>query len=70
MGSEGSTRAELDLEKTGVREKTAEVPTSLEPAGSEEKGSTTLGCASAGVGVGVGAASCTTTLMVLQSIRH
>ena len=51
MGSEGSTRAELDIEKTRVREKTPEVLTSSKPAGSKEKGPATLGCASAGAGV-------------------
>ena len=73
MGSKGSTGAELDSEKTGVREKTPEVPTSSKPAGSGEEGLATLGCASAGAGVcagaGVGAASCVATLMTLRSIR-
>ena len=65
MGLEGSTKAELDLEKTRVREKTPEVPTSSEPTGSEEEGPATLRCVSASAG----AASCTSTLMILQSIR-
>ena len=69
MGSEGSTEAELDSERTGVREKTPEVPTSSKPIGLEEEGSATLGRASAGAGVGVGAASCVTTLMIFRSIR-
>ena len=38
MGSEESTGAELNSEKTGVREKTPKVPTSLKSAGSEEEG--------------------------------
>ena len=74
MGSEGSTGVELNLERTGVREKTPEVPASSKPAGSDEDGLTTLGCASAGAsasaGVGVGAISCTTTLMIFLSIRR
>ena len=39
MGSEGSTGAKLDLEKTGVRAKTPEVLTSSELVGSDEEGS-------------------------------
>ena len=74
MGSEGSTEAELGSERTGVREKTPEVPTSSKSAGLEEEGSATLGCVSAGAGacagVNVGAASCATTLMIFQSIRR
>ena len=58
MGSKGFIGAELNLKKTGVREKTPEVPTSLKLAGSEEEGPATLGCVSAGAGVRVGAASC------------
>ena len=73
MGSEGSTRAELDSEKTRVREKTPKVQASLKPAGSKEEGPATLSCASAGAsacaGVGVCAASYATTLMTLRSIR-
>ena len=65
MGSKGSTRVELDSKKTGVRAKTAEVPTSSKPAGSEEEGSTTLSCASASASVCPGVASCTSTLMIL-----
>ena len=74
MGSEGSTRAELDSGKTGVREKTPEVSTSSEPAGLDEEGSTALGCACVGVGaragVSVGAASRAMMLMVFRLIRH
>ena len=70
MGSEGSTGAELDSEKTGVREKTPEVPTSLKPVGSEEEGLATLRYASADAGVGVGVASCASTLMTFRSIRR
>ena len=76
MGSKGSIGAELDSEKTGVREKTPEVPTSSVPAGPEEEGPATLGCAcagvgaGAGVGVGVGATSHATMLMVFRSIKH
>ena len=73
MGSKGSTGVELNSEKTGVREKTPEVPTSSKPARSEEKELATLRCASAGAsacaGVGVGAGSCAATLKTLQSIR-
>ena len=68
-GLERSTGAELDSERTRVREKTLEVPTSSEPAGSEEEGSATLGCASTSAGVGVGAASCATMLLIFRSIR-
>ena len=74
MGLEGPTTVELDLERTRVREKTPEVPTSLTPIGSKEEGSATLRCASAGVGacagVGVGAASYAIMLMIFRSIRH
>ena len=67
MGSEGSTGAKLDSEKTGVREKTPEVSASSKPTGLEEEGPVTLRCACASVGacayVSVGAASCATTLM-------
>ena len=70
MGLEGSTRAELDSKRTGVREKTPEVLTSSKPTGSEEEASATLGCVSAGVGVCAGVASCTSTLMIFQSIRR
>ena len=64
MGSKGSTGAELELEKTGVRVKTPEVLTSSKPAGSEEEGSATLSCASAGAGVCVGVASYASMLMI------
>ena len=75
MGSEGSIGAELDSERTRMREKTPEVPASSEPAGSGEEGPTMLGCASVSAGacacVGVCAcvASCATTLMTFRSIR-
>ena len=67
MGSEGSTGVELDLEKSGVD---PEVPTTVKPVGSEEEGSTTLGCASAGAGVCASVGYCSSTLMILRSIRH
>ena len=74
MGMEGPTGAELDSEKTGVREKTSEVPTSSKSAGSKEEGPATLrcACASAAVcaGVSVGVASRATRLMVFRSIRR
>ena len=70
MGSEGSTKAEVDSKRTGVREKIPEVSTSSKPTGSEEEGSATLGCVSVGAGVGVGAASCATMLMIFRSIKH
>ena len=70
MGSKGSTRAELDSKRTGVREKIPKVPTSLKLTGPEEKGLATLGCARASAGVDVGAASCASTLMILLSIRR
>ena len=73
MGFEGSTEAEMDLKKIGVREKTPEVPTSAKPVGSKKEGPATLGCASASVGVctsaRVGAASYVATLKTLRSIR-
>ena len=71
MGLEGSTGAELDTKKTGVREKTSEVLASAKPTGLEEEGTATLGCASASVcaSVEVGVASYATTLKTLWSIR-
>ena len=69
MGSKGSTEAELDSERIGVRAKTPEVPTSSKPTGSEEEESATLCCASAGAGVCVGVVSCVSTLMIFRSIR-
>ena len=45
MGSKGSTEAELDSERIGVRAKTPKVLTFSKPVGSEEEGSATLGCA-------------------------
>ena len=66
MGSEGSTGAELDSGKTGVREKTPKVLTSLKPAGSKEEGPATLGCASACAGVCAGVASCASMLMTFD----
>ena len=67
MGSEGSTKAELDSERIGMREKTPKVMTSSEPAGSDKEGSAMLGCASACAAVG--AAFCTTMLITFWSIR-
>ena len=73
MGSEGSTRVELDSERTWVREKTPEILTSLEPVGSSEEGLAMLGCANVGVGacagIGVGAASCAMMLTTFWLIR-
>ena len=70
MGSEGSTRAELDSKKTGARAETLKVLTSLKPVGSEGEGSATLGCASAGAGAYAGATSRATTLTIFRSIRR
>ena len=70
MGSEGSTGAELDSGRIGVRETTHKVLTSSELTGSDEEGSATLGCASAGAGISVGATSYTTMLMIFRSIRR
>ena len=69
MGLEGSIEAELDSEKTGVREKTPKVPTSSKLASSEEEGPATLGCASASAGVCASVASCMSMLIIFRLIK-